>query len=162
MKREILTIAGHMEEVFAGDPWFGRNATSLLEEIPGDFALERPGGQHSMADLLWHMINWKEFAVNRLRKDEERSLADFENDDWRLPSIPEKELWGRGIVKLFQVHQDLISAVHAQDDELLDETVEGRQYDFRKLLWGVIEHDIYHLGQIAFMVKLLRVKPQQQ
>jgi hypothetical protein len=32
--------------------------------------------------------------------------------------------------------------------------VDERKYNFRKLLHGLIQHDIYHLGQIAYIKKI--------
>jgi hypothetical protein len=42
-----------------------------------------------------------------------------------------------------------------KDDSFLDEPVEYRKYDFRFLLNGLIQHNLYHTGQIAYVNKLL-------
>jgi hypothetical protein len=46
--------------------------------------------------------------------------------------------------------------VEQQTDDLLDKQVAERDYNFRKLFHGVLQHDVYHLGQIAYIVKMLR------
>jgi len=42
-----------------------------------------------------------------------------------------------------------------RDDEFLKEMVDYRKYDFRFLLNGLMQHNIYHLGQVAYLKKLL-------
>jgi uncharacterized damage-inducible protein DinB len=44
------------------------------------------------------------------------------------------------------------------NDSILNEPVGGRKYKFSKLLYGIVEHDIYHAGQIAYAWKALRDK----
>jgi hypothetical protein len=50
----------------------------------------------------------------------------------------------------------LIEIIQQQKDDILSQQVRDRNYDFRKLLYGIKEHDIYHLGQIAYIKKLLQ------
>ncbi len=42
-----------------------------------------------------------------------------------------------------------------KEDGFLSEEAADRKYNFRHLLHGLIQHDIYHQGQIAFLNKLL-------
>jgi len=49
----------------------------------------------------------------------------------------------------------IILAIKDKDDEFLSENVEFRKYNFQVLLNGLIQHDIYHIGQIAYVKKLL-------
>jgi hypothetical protein len=40
-------------------------------------------------------------------------------------------------------------------DERLDDTVSGKGYSIYVMLHGVIQHDLYHAGQIALLKKAL-------
>ena len=42
-----------------------------------------------------------------------------------------------------------------KDDAFLSEIVPNRKYNFRFLLNGLVQHNIYHLGQVAYLKKLL-------
>ena len=57
MNPEILQIAEQMKDAYEGDPWFGRNAKTLLSEISEEMAMQKPSGQHSILELVWHMVN---------------------------------------------------------------------------------------------------------
>lgn len=156
MNREILLLAEQIKTAYEGDPWFGRNVREILSEINEAVVFEKPGGQHSILELLWHMITWKEFTISRLRNDNSISLQYFEKNDWRELDHSDKSLWQQGLKQFSQLHNELVEVLQQQEDELLSKRVEGRQYDFRKLIYGIVQHDIYHLGQIAYVKKMLR------
>ena len=54
-----------------------------------------------------------------------------------------------------ETQDEMIHLLQLQDDTILEQTVNGRSYNFRKLLYGIIQHDIYHLSQIALITKQL-------
>ncbi|MGZ3838068.1 MAG: DinB family protein [Flavisolibacter sp.] len=155
MKKEIQYLAEQCRDAWEGDPWFGRNALTLLREVGEDQAFERPGDQHSILELVWHMITWKTFALSRLQKENRTELYYFEANDWRELDHSDKTLWRKGLEHLYRVQEEWMDKLQQQDDALLDQEVPERNYNFRKLLNGVLQHDIYHLGQIAFLKKLI-------
>ena len=156
MNTEVLGIAAQLRDSYEGDPWWGRNANKLLGEVDEQMAFEKLNGQHSILELVWHMINWKEFTISRLHDVDGKDLNYFEINDWRHLNHTHKSLWHQGIERLHYVHDELITIVEQQTDELLDKQVAERDYNFRKLFHGVLQHDVYHLGQIAYIVKMLR------
>ena len=155
MNREILLFAEQLKDVYNGEPWFGRSVHDILKETNEAIVFEKPGNQHSILELLWHMITWKEFTISQLRDDPDKSLHHFENLDWRILDHSDKNLWQQGLQLFFELHNELVDVVQQQKDEVLFKKIKGRNYDFRKLLYGIIQHDIYHLGQIAYIKKLL-------
>jgi uncharacterized damage-inducible protein DinB len=157
MNREILLFAKEIKEIYENDPWYGRNAKKLLEEVDEQIAYEKPSGQHSIIEIIWHMINWKEFAISRIRKNE-KDLHYYETNDWRVLDHNDKALWQQGLHRLYQTQNELVELIQQQKDELLSQPVAERNYDFRKLLNGIADHDVYHLGQIAYINKLLKQK----
>jgi uncharacterized damage-inducible protein DinB len=155
MNKEIIYIEEQLKDAFEGDPWFGRNATALLVEVNEEIAFEKPNGQHSILELLWHMITWREFTISRFKKDATKDIHHFESNDWRALDHSDKSLWQQGLQRLYQTQNELLQIIGTQKDEVLDQNVEERNYTFRKLLTGIVQHDIYHLGQIAYIKKLL-------
>lgn len=155
MNQEILQIAEHLKDAYEGEPWFGRSIKEILNEIDEAMAFERPKGQHSILELVWHMTTWKEFTLSRLRNDDKMPIKYFEENDWRVLDHSDKTLWQRGLQQFAKLHNELIEVIQQQKDEILSQRVGDRQYDFRKLLYGITQHDIYHLGQIAYIKKML-------
>lgn len=155
---ELPFIIGQLEDMYQGDPWFGRNAKALLSEVDESTAFAKPNNQHSILELVWHIINWREFAISRLRKEDEQDVHYYENNDWRELDHNDKSLWGRAINRYHETHAELMESIQIQNEEILNREVVGRNYTYRKLLHGILQHDIYHLGQIAYLVKLIKQK----
>jgi uncharacterized damage-inducible protein DinB len=158
MNIEIQHLISQLQESFNGDPWFGRNAEKLLGEVTEAIAFQQPNGQHSIAELVCHMINWREFVISRFIKDESNDLHYFEANDWRQLDNSDPSLWQQGLVKLNETQELLLNILREQPDSILEKNVEERTYNFRNLLNGIVQHDIYHLGQIAYLVKYLNQK----
>ena len=157
MNTEVLKIAKQLKEAYEGEPWFGKCAVKLLADTSTAEAFEKPSGQHSILELVWHMVNWKSFVISRLRKNEV-PVQTFEEQDWRPLDHNDKNLWQQGLKQYHQAHNELVEVLQQQTDDVLPQQVPGRAYTYHHLLHGVLHHDIYHLGQIAYIQKLLRAK----
>jgi uncharacterized protein YutD len=158
MDKEILQIADQIKEAYDGDPWYGRSIVTLLTEVNEQTAFEKPNGQHSIVELLWHMINWREFTIARIKKDDTKDVHFFEKSDWVAIDHSDKTLWLKGIYRLQQTQNELMEVLQQINDDVLEMTVSGRAYFFRKLLYGILQHDIYHIAQIAYINKLIKGK----
>ena len=154
MNNELKMYAAQLNENFAGEPWFGRNIQAILKEINEDIASQKPNGQHSILELLYHMINWRLFTINRLEKSS-ATVKSFEENDWQVLDHQDKSLWQKGIEQLNDTQQRLLNLINTMKDEELQSPVHERDYENRTLINGIIQHDIYHLGQIAYIKKML-------
>jgi uncharacterized damage-inducible protein DinB len=84
----------------------------------------------------------------------EKSLKYFEQTDWRQLDHSNTTLWKQGLIRLQETQNEIINLLENQEESLLEKVVDERKYNFRKLLHGLIQHDIYHLGQIAYIKKI--------
>lgn len=154
MNAEIKSLVNRIETVHNGEPWFGRPVFALLDDIDPASAYHCPGGvPHSAAELLYHMITWAEFTLKRIEEDPEYDPALMEELDWR-PLNPKVHTWKKGLAAYKSVLKKIITRLAKKEDAFLDEKVNFRKYNFRFLVNGMIEHTIYHSGQIAFLAKM--------
>lgn len=158
MRKEIDLLTEQLKDVYEGDPWFGRNAKLLLGKVDKETAFVKLNAQHSILELVWHMCNWREFAINRLQPSSDPSLQNFEEMDWQELDHSNHSLWQEGLQKLDETQHELLSLLQQLNDSILEENVRERTYNNRKLITGIIQHDIYHLGQIAFITKQVKNK----
>ena len=155
MNKEIQSIIRRIENVNSGTPWFGRAVYALLDEVDPKKSYEKPeGSEHSLIDLLYHMITWADFSLKRLQQDKENDLAAAEKLDWRKID-PKVHTWKKGLAEFKSIHKKIIAILKKKDDGFLKEIVDYRNYNYRFLLNGMIEHNIYHAGQVAYLKKLL-------
>jgi uncharacterized damage-inducible protein DinB len=153
--KEIQSIARTLKNTLDGEPWYGRPVYPVLREIDSTIAYKKiKPDSHSLVDLLYHMLTWAEFTLKRIEKDKINDLAAFEKLDWR-DIDPKVHDWDEGLAAFIATHQQIIAHLQSKDDAFLNETVDYREYNFRYLLNGLIQHNIYHLGQIIYLKKLL-------
>ena len=107
-----------------------------------------------MIELLYHMITWADFTLKRIEKDKINDLAAAEKLDWREIN-PKIHTWKRGLAEFKAINKKIIALLKKKDDAFLEEKVDYRKYNFRFLINGMTEHNIYHLGQIAYLNKML-------
>ncbi len=156
MTKELQSFIRRIENANSGQPWFGRAVYSILDEIYPKKVFTRPGGtEHSMIELLYHMITWANFTLKRIEKDDDMDLVTFEKMDWREID-PKVNTWKKGLAEFKSTQKKIISRLNKKDDAFLKEIVDYRKYNFRFLINGMIEHNIYHLGQIAYLNKMLK------
>ena len=79
----------------------------------------------------------------------------IEKMDWRGID-PKIHTWKKGMEQLKTIHSKIIELLKQKtDDSFLSGIVTIREYNYRFLLNGLIQHNIYHLGQIAYLKKML-------
>jgi DinB superfamily len=156
MNTEIKVIIERIKMVSSGEPWFGKGMYTLLDEVNTKHAHTRPcNAEHTPADLLYHIITWADFTLQRIKKVPVGDLTAAEAMDWRIIN-PEIHTWKKGVASFKKIQKRIIAMLLKKEDTFLREKVNSRTYDFRFLINGMIEHNIYHLGQIAYINKLLK------
>ena len=155
MNKEIRSIISSLEGSLSGQPWYGRSVYEILEEVEPTNVYEKPGGNgHSLAELLYHMLAWAAFTLSSVRGDKEEDVLYFEKLDWRTID-PSEHTWEKGLTQLKKVHQDLVALLKTKDDTMLEQIATGRKYNYHYLLTGLVQHNIYHQAQIAYVNKLI-------
>lgn len=155
MNSEIRSIIDNLKEVLSGSPWYGKSALTLFSEIDPALVHQKPNDQsHSLAELLFHMVTWAEFIQHRLMKDQQMDGETVEALDWRAID-PAIHTWENGVAQFTEATNAVIQLLEASSDQLLKEKVDYREYNFLHLLNGLVQHNVYHLGQIAYVKKLL-------
>jgi uncharacterized damage-inducible protein DinB len=146
--QEINRIIKALEGNINGNPWFGDNLQKQLEGIDSKKATKIPVGlNHSIAEILTHMMAWRQFVVEKLNGNAEYEV-------WEIPSLNIAE-WENILTQLADNQAILLETIYKKGEEQLDLKVDNRQYNFRFILAGIIQHDIYHIGQISIIKKLV-------
>lgn len=65
------------------------------------------------------------------------------------------EAWTAAVENLFRNAEQLANAITSFEDGRLEEAAPGRQYSFYFLFHGIVQHSLYHAGQIAILKKAL-------
>ena len=74
----------------------------------------------------------------------------------RLPAIP----WNELVARWNESRDRLEEKLRNFPLEDLAKQVPGRDYSYKTLLHGIVQHAIYHSGQIAMVLSMLRARQQ--
>ena len=138
-----------LDNVFEGSPWYGVPLLEIVTQINNPNA--RIGEGNSIGHLLAHMIQWRIFAIEKLKQNEDYDIEINSVRDWNKEkqyTIAELEDLTE---QLKQTQTDLKNLLQDKSEDWLRGIVSGRTYTFSFLVEGIIQHDIYHLGQISLL-----------
>lgn len=143
-------IADAYHAVTVKGAWYGPTVAELIEKTSSEMATQRPiPDGHSILEILQHLLLWNE----RIRNTSEgHPMPRWEAErEWAEPAIPWNELvahWNRS--------RDLLEErIRNFPVEDLQKQTPGRTYPYEKMLDGIVQHAIYHSGQISMLLSLL-------
>jgi uncharacterized damage-inducible protein DinB len=148
---EIARILHMLQNTYNGAAWHGASVMAVINKISATQAFHKSKHIHRICELVQHMITWRVFAFKRLEGDHKYEV--YPNEDWKDFSNTNSAIWENVKKELEESQQNLLNSLSQQTDDLLTEKVEGKTYDYYTLIHGVIQHDLYHLGQIALLSK---------
>lgn len=148
---EINRIADQLHYAYAGPAWHGPHITKVLEDIEVEKLSNTFGNSHSIAGILEHMIAWRVYAIKNLS-----GIAyDIKDDAVNFPKVAslDSAYWADLKKRLAQNQEALVGLIRSQPEGRLEDIVPMRKFNFYILLHGIIQHDLYHLGQIVLLKK---------
>jgi uncharacterized damage-inducible protein DinB len=149
---EVSRLLDQMRRAYDGDAWHGPPLKRLLVGVDAVTADARPvAGAHTIAEIVRHVAFWKGVARRRLAGE-----VVLPPDDESWPATPAG--WPETLALLDRRHAELAEAVAGIDDRRLADEVQSDhgRYSVYVLLHGVVQHDLYHAGQIALLKKPAR------
>lgn len=151
---EVRRIRHQLCAAFDGTPWHG---PALLDLVGTVEALEAEAHSvrdaHSIWELVLHMTYWRRVALEALAGISIAAHQPNTPEDWRTPDGPDDDAWREALEDLRRTQDDLLAALDGLGDDRLEESVPGREYNLYVLLHGILQHDVYHTGQIAMLRK---------
>src|SRR6202035_3217225 len=155
---QIESFADQLERAFRGGAWHGPAVAEALAGADEAVAAARPvAGAHSIWELVHHLTVWNE--VPRRRLDGERLQKLPPERDFPPVGDRSAEAWKAALQALEDSHAALHARVLDLADTQLDDPVAGSDATVRGMLFGVLQHNAYHAGQITFLRKAAGGRP---
>jgi uncharacterized damage-inducible protein DinB len=144
--RPTERLLEHLNRAWGGEAWHGPALRDLLEGVTEEQARKHAiGGAHSIIELAAHIGTWMDAVAHRISKTDE-VLTTVE--DW---SDTAKMSWPAVIEELEHAQSRLVDAVARMSTEQLEKRVPGKKHSIYDDIIGVIQHNVYHAGQIAVL-----------
>ena len=148
---EIERIKDQLTRAFEGESWTGSPVMEVLKDIEPAKAASKPMPRaHSIWEILLHMNSEVEVVIRRLR-GEAAQLTDEE--DWPKVTDTSKRSWDDLVNRIKSNHEKLLAEVSKVKPEQLDKPMFEGFSSYYVTLQGLVQHNQYHLGQIAILKK---------
>jgi uncharacterized damage-inducible protein DinB len=149
--QEIGRIEDQLNRSFRGEAWHGPCLQDLLRDVSFELAAARPiANVHGIWEIVLHVTAWMDAVRQRL---EGEPLELSPQHDWPVIHDDGEAAWQLALGNLEGALERLRGAVAALDSARLNDRVPGKPYSIYFMLHGVIQHNLYHAGQIALLKK---------
>ena len=154
MMTEIERIREQLKRAFEGSAWHGPSVMELLSDVTARQAAARVfPGAHTIWELALHIGAWEGASLTRLQ-GERAELTDAE--DWPAVTETTESAWQLCKSTLIDGNQKLRDMIASLDEQRLDEPILPGMPSVYITVQGVVQHDLYHAGQIAILKKALK------
>jgi len=150
-KSDLEKYIAHFKNIYNGNPWYGDPIMKILEGVGEEVAFAQAApGKHSIAEILWHMIYWRQLLIKKLQGDSDYQASMQSEDNWRAVEKLRKMGWHNLLSVLAAEQATLVDLLSKQPPDILEKEFK-KDAIFDSLIAGIIQHDLYHLGQIAIL-----------
>jgi len=155
---KISQFVAQFSALYDGQPWFGNSICEILEKITPAKAYWQPNhGAHTIAQITSHMIYWRQSLIKRLIGDLEYKSSMESIDNWKSNDQLKKEGWKSLMNSLAESQAQLLTLLAKQKDSILQKKYSDKT-TFQDLINGILQHDLYHTGQIAYLKSIYRIR----
>lgn len=150
---EIRRILDQLDRAFQGEAWHGPDLMQLLDGLSADDAAKYPiRSAHSIWEIVNHIAAWNMIVRRRAAGESVDVTPDL---DWPPVGETTDADWQHTVEHLKDSRARLRRIVESLPEEKLREKVPVQDYTHYGMLHGLIQHDLYHAGQIAILKKAL-------
>ena len=149
-------LASHLRRTVDGPMWHGPALMELLGTVTVAQATVRPiPSAHTIAELVLHMTAWADIAGARLRGTAPAEVTPAM--DWPSADSLDESKWHDALARLRASYDALAAQTEAMSDADLRGIVPASEPDHtvETMLRGVVEHGVYHGGQVALLKRAL-------
>lgn len=141
-------IAQQYRETFFEGSQLGFSLRDQLEDVDWRAATARQGRRHPIATLTFHVGYYLQAIISVLR---DQPLTTSDRQAFEHPPVTNAEDWKRLTEQVWRQAEHAIRLIEHLPEERLHAPFGEERYGsvFRNLL-GILEHAIYHMGQITW------------
>ena len=146
---ETDRLLDQYDRTLSGHAWHGDEVWKILGEVLPEQAFQRVLPEtHTIWELVAHMTFWETQVCRRLR-----SQPELPEDELNFPPMPEPtaENWEKVLQGLRASNEEFRKELLKLQDSQLDSPLSSPEKTIYVEVSGVIQHHLYHAGQIAIL-----------
>jgi len=151
MAAEIARIAEQLRRAVEGEAWHGPSVREILAGVDARTAAARPLAKaHSLWEILHHTTAWSRAVLRRLGGE---AVELNGADDWPPVTDNSDAAWQAALASFRDAQQELFAKLKSMSNDELGSAVPGKNYSNSFMLHGLVQHHLYHAGQMALLKK---------
>jgi uncharacterized damage-inducible protein DinB len=155
MNQELTMYRNQWQSGLSGESWIDETFAKKFEHMNEENAFRQPlPGVHSVAQLVSHLVEWQ-LSIFNIWKGGLRTVTMESGLNWLDSPTLQTRGWPALKMRFEETQEQMMQFLSAQDDGFLQKIdVEGHTNRF--YLEGIIDHNMYHLGQIGLVLSMLK------
>ena len=156
---ETARIWDLLQRAYEGDVWHGPALRMLLESVGAAQATARPiAGAYTIWEQTVHVAAHEDAVRRRVEGEPIGELPP--ETSWPQVADTSTAAWHATLERFEAGHRRLREALWSFPDARLNYVVPGRDYPYYLMLYGVVQHALYHAGQIVLLMQAQGLEPR--
>jgi uncharacterized damage-inducible protein DinB len=151
--KETKGIIKLFHDLYNGSPWVGVNILSTVQGISADQAAKKVFPKwNSIWEITNHVVSWRQNVMRRIQGE----VIITPDHNYFTPVSDTSDIaWNHTLQKLEDSQQQWLLVLSQLKENDLERIYQNNNMTFYENIHGLIQHDAYHLGQIAMLAKAL-------
>jgi uncharacterized damage-inducible protein DinB len=149
-------LAKLFSDLFDGSPWIDVNVMNTLDEVSAKEAATKVFPNfNSIWEIVHHQIRWRDTVMKRMNGEVVESP-----DDNYFSYIRDRSenAWRQTKEQFRKSQEEWLQQLGKWKKKELQEQYAASPFTKHELVYGILQHDAYHLGQIRLLLKLIRFR----
>jgi len=150
---ESKRISNLYQSIYDGEPWLEVTLANTLKNVNAQQAYMKI---HPNLNTIWeivnHLIQWRRNILQRVQGE----TVITPDHNYFVPVIdPSEVAWAQSLQNLAKSQEQWNAFLNDFDDAHFEKIYANNNHTYYEHIHGIIQHDIYHLGQIVILKKLI-------
>lgn len=150
-----MTEQRHIYDLFKsgydGSPWLDVNLAGTLKNIDAEQAAEKISpGINSIWELTNHILMWRKTVLERVNG----AITQTPDHNYFFSvADTSQQAWENLLADLNSTQQEWLSFIEQVKEPSFDTVYPVNGHTYYEHILGILQHDVYHLGQIVMLAK---------
>lgn len=159
--RKIINyIVQQLSDIQNEKLWMGDNFDKKLNSITEEEAFIKPlPTMHGIAEMIAHLTAWSKDTILKIKYGT-GELKENHEQNWPDNERLKKLGWNVVVQDYQESFSQVIGLLKVQDDSFLQKQYFDQdfnaEFDYSFAIDGMLHHNIYHLGQMGIVIKLIK------
>ncbi|MFC0778398.1 DinB family protein [Flavobacterium sp. HJSW_4] len=150
---ESKRISNLYQSIYNGNPWLEVNLDNTLKNVTAEQAYRKINPNlNTIWEIVNHLIQWRRNILERMQGE----VIKTPDHNYFVPVLdPSEAAWEQSLQTLAKSQDSWNAFFEDFSDADLAKIYVNNGHTYYEHLHGIIQHDVYHLGQIVILKKLL-------